>query len=66
MVLRAIQSMPKALQSDFARKYAREVGEAASRGHITVIQHETPTNLWRITGAGMALLATSKGVEGQC
>lgn len=63
IMLRSVQNKPKALQSDFSRKWAREVGEAASRGHITVLQAERPTNFWRITASGMALIGTSKGVE---
>ncbi len=57
--LLAIYAKPKAVQSDFAREFATEVGALASAGLVTTRVPGKDTEygrLWRVTHVGMSAL----------
>ncbi len=58
-VLRHILLNPQSFQSDFSRKHAGLIAEAASRGHISSVIDNKARDRWCVTSTGLAM------VEGQ-
>lgn len=56
MFLSYIHEIKPSLQSNFCRRYARLIAEAASRGHITCFSFGRPSNHWWVTIKGDELL----------
>ncbi|AJT60829.1 hypothetical protein [Ralstonia phage phiITL-1] len=59
-VCTAIHQDPKAFQSDYARKHAYHIAEAASRGLITCITMGLNRGKWFVTQAGLELVKTQQ------
>lgn len=55
--LQKVYTKELALQSAFARRFALEVAEAASRGHITSVLNGLGKNRWFITEKGLSFLS---------
>ncbi|NBK20420.1 MAG: hypothetical protein EOM68_00125 [Spirochaetia bacterium] len=57
-----IKSCPKTFSSDYARREAGMVAEAASRGHITALSADgTNQGAWEITARGALFIEMNGG-----
>lgn len=56
--LQCIYTKQVSLQSGFARRFALEIAEAASRGHITSLLNGLGKNRWFITEKGLIFYTT--------
>lgn len=63
-VIKEVQRAPKAFQSDYARKYAVSIAEAASRGLITCLQNGINQRHWMATPKGLLLASEGNYIHG--
>ena len=64
LVIKEVQKDPKAFQSDYARKYAVSIAEAASRGFITCLQDGVNQRHWMATPKGLLLASEGNYLHG--
>lgn len=62
IILATIKSCPKTFSSDYARREAALIAEAASRRHITALSQDgTNQGAWEITASGAMFLEMNGG-----
>lgn len=62
-VLRYIHNTPQAFQSNHFRGNAGYYAEAASRGHISALEHGVNKGRWAITASGLTFLTIYGGAS---
>lgn len=59
-VITAIHRAPLSFQSNYARKHAYTIAEAASRGLITCLSTGINTGRWMVTSSGLDVAVNGK------